>query len=124
MHKPLINGLPPCRLILSVIGSPTYKLAKYLVLVLSDIRQNEFTIKDSFTFADESLTQNSDLHVASLDVVFFTNIPLDETTDNCIKKVLKTPDTLAQGISKNGFHDLLNLVTKESFFTFNKKFYL
>ena len=125
VHKPLINGLPPFRPILSAIGTPTYKLAKFLVPVLSDITQNEFTVKDSFTFVDEILTQNSDLYMASLDVdALFTNIPLDETIDICVKKLFKTPDTLVKGISKNDFRDLLNLATKESFFTFNNKFYI
>ena len=54
VHKPLKNGLPPFRPILSAIGTPTCKLAKYLVLVLSDI--TEFTVKDSFTFNDKFLT--------------------------------------------------------------------
>ena len=56
VHKPLINGLPPLRPILSAIGTPRYKLAKFLVPLLYDITQNEFTIKDSFTFVDEILT--------------------------------------------------------------------
>ena len=56
VHKPLIDRLPPFRLILSAIGTPTYKLARFLVPVLSDITQNEFTVKDFFTFVDESLT--------------------------------------------------------------------
>ena len=61
----------------------------------------------------------------SLDVgALFTNIPLDETIDLCVKKLFKTPDTLVQEISKNGFNDLLNLATKESSFTFNEKFYI
>ena len=38
--------------------------------------------------------------------------------------VSTTPDTLVKGISKNDFLDLLNLATKESFFTFNNKFYI
>ena len=123
LHKPLINGLPPFRPILSTIGTPTYQLAKFLVLVMSDITQNEFTVKDSFTFVDEILTQNSDLYMASLDVdALFINILLGETIDICVKKPFKTPDTLVKGISKNGFRDLLNLATKESFFTFNNKF--
>ena len=84
--------------------------------VLSDITQNEFTVKDSFTFADEILTQNSDIYMASLDAdALFTNIPLDETIDICVIKLFKTPDTLVQGISKNDFRDLLNLAIKESF---------
>ena len=114
VHKPLINGLPPFRPILSAIGTSTYKLAKFLVPVLSDITQNEFTVKDSFTFVDEILTQNSDLYMASLDVdALFTNIPLDETIDICIKKLFKTLNTLVKGISKNNFCDSLNLATKE-----------
>ena len=36
----------------------------------------------------------------------------------------KNLDTLVKGISKNDFHDLLNLATKESFFMFNNKFYI
>ena len=87
VHKPLINGLPPFRPILSAIGTPTYQLANFLVPVLSDATKNKFTVKDSFTFVDEMLTQNSDLYMASLDVdALFTNIPLDENIDICVKK--------------------------------------
>ena len=61
-------------------GTLTYKLARFSVPLLSHITQNEFTVKDSFNFADEILTQNSDLYMASLDVdALFTNISLDET---------------------------------------------
>ena len=56
VHKPNKNGLPPFRPILSAIGTPQYKLAKFLVPVLSDITQNEFTVKDSFIFVDEILS--------------------------------------------------------------------
>ena len=88
VHKHFINVLPPLRPILSAIGTPTYKLAKFLVPVLSDITQNGITVKDSFTFVDEILTQSSDLYMASLDVnALFTNIPLDETIDICIKRL-------------------------------------
>ena len=44
--------------------------------------------------------------------------------DICVKKLFKTPDTLIRRISENDFHDLLNLATKESFFTFNNKLYI
>ena len=91
---------------------------------MSDITENEFTIKDSFTFVDEILTQNSDLHMASLYVdALFTSVSLDKTIDICIKKLFKTLNTLVKGVSKNDFCDLQNLATKESFFTFNNKFY-
>ena len=65
VHKPLINGLPPFRPILSVIGSPTYKLAKLLVPFMPDITQNELNVKDSFTLVDEICTQNSNIYMAS-----------------------------------------------------------
>ena len=88
VHKPLINALPRFRPIFSAIGTPTYKLAKFLVPVLPDITQNGITVKDSFTFVDETLTQSSDLYMASLDVdALFTNIPLDETIDICVKRL-------------------------------------
>ena len=61
------------------------QIYKFLVPVLSDITQSEFTVKDSFTFVDEILTRNSDLSMASLDVdALFTNIPLDEVIDICV----------------------------------------
>ena len=65
VHKPLINGLPPFRPILSAIGSPTYKLAKLLVPFMPDITQNELNVKDSFTLVDEICTQNSNIYMAS-----------------------------------------------------------
>ena len=122
---PFVIGLPLFRPILSAIGTPTYKLAKFLVPFLSDIAQNEFTVKDSFTFVDDILTQNSDLYMASLDAdALFTNIPLDETINICVKKRFETQDALVKGISKNDFRNLLNLATKESLFTFNNTFYI
>ena len=93
VHKPLKNELTPFRPSFSAIGTPTYKLAKFLVPVLSDIAQNKFTVKDSFTFVDEILTQDCDICMASLDVdVLFNNIPLDETIDICVKKLFQTPE--------------------------------
>ena len=54
--------------------------------------------------------------MASFDVyALFTNIPLDETIDVCVKELFQTLETLVKGISKNDFRDLLNLVTKLSF---------
>ena len=121
VHKPL----PPFRPIFSATDTPTYKLSKLLVPVLPDIMQNEFTVKESFAFVDKILTQNSDLYMGSLDVdALFTENPLDENIGICVKKLFKTPDTLVKEISKNGFRDLLNLATKQSFFTFNNKFYI
>ena len=63
--------------------------------------------------------------MASLDAdALFTNIQLDEAIDIWVINLFKALDTLVKGISKNDFRDLLNLATKESFFTFNNKFYI
>ena len=61
----------------------------------------------------------------SLDVdALFTNIILDGTIDIFVMKLSKILDTLVKEISKNDFCDLLNLATKELFFTFTNKFYI
>ena len=60
-----------------------------------------------------ALTQDNDLSVVSLDVDVFTNAPLNETIDICVKKLFQTPETLVKRRSKNDFYDLLNLATKE-----------
>ena len=53
--------------------------------MLEPLTHNEFTIKDSFNFAKEISTHDSSLYMASLDVEsLFTNIPLNETIDNCV----------------------------------------
>ena len=61
--------------------------------------------------------------MTSFDVdALFTNIPLDETNDICVKKHFKTSDILVKEISKNDFQDLLKFANKELFFLFNIKF--
>ena len=84
-HKETRNGIQPFDPILSAIGTPTYKLAKFLLKFLSPSTANEFTVIDSFHFAEEISQQDSNLHMASLDVdSLFTNIPLEETIDICV----------------------------------------
>ena len=85
MHKENKNGLPHFRPILSVILSPTYKLAKFLLPFLTPLTENQHTATDSLQFAEEIRKQDPNLYMASLDVdSLFANIPLDETIDICI----------------------------------------
>ena len=50
--------------------------------LLTPLALNEYTIKDSFSFAEELSNYDSNLVVASFDVEsLFTNIPLQETID-------------------------------------------
>ena len=85
VHKKSINGHPPFRPILSAIGTSTYKLAQYLVSSLTPFTNNCYTVKDSFSFAEEIRNQNPNLYMATFDVEsLFTNIPLDETIKICV----------------------------------------
>ena len=123
MYKEAKNGLPPFRPILSAIGTPTYKLAKYLLPFLTPLTQNEYTVTDSFHFAEEICKQDPNLYMASLDVdSLFTNIPLDETIDISIDSLYKD-DENSPKIPKDVFRNLLTMTTNESFFMFNNKFY-
>ena len=64
IHKETRNGIPS---ILSATGTPTYKLAKFSLKFLTPSTANEFTVIDSFHFAEEIYQQDSNLHMATLD---------------------------------------------------------
>ena len=57
-HKQQVDGCPPFQPILSALQTPTYNLAKFLVLILSPLTKNEYTVKDSFQFAEEICEQD------------------------------------------------------------------
>ena len=56
-HKVSVGNCPPFRPTLSALNTPTYKLAKFLVPILKPLTTNEFTVKDSFHFANEIVDQ-------------------------------------------------------------------
>ena len=118
----------PLRPILSAIGTPTYKLAKFLVPIIAPITTNEHTIKDSFNFAKEITTMDpKGLYMASFDIEsLFTNVPLQETIEICAEKLFSdqflTSD-LDSTFSQSQFKELLFLAVSEVPFIFNGKFY-
>ena len=125
IHKDTTNGreLPPFRPILSAIFTCTYFLAKFFVPVLKEYTINTYTIKDSFTFAEEVAEQNAGLYMVSFDVEsLFTNIPLDETINICLDR-LYTRKKKVRGLLKRHFKELLTLATKSSCFLFNGVYY-
>ena len=67
VHKIVTDGLPSFRPILSAIGTPTYKLAKFLGPILEPLTTNEYTNKDTFAFAKELQSFDSKLGIASFD---------------------------------------------------------
>ena len=119
VHKAITEVCPPFRPILSAIGTPSYKL----VPKLSSVTFNEFTVKDSFAFAEEIVHQDSKLFMDSLDVdSLFTNIPLEETINICTNLLYNNKDVI-EGINKSEFKNLLSLATQESYFIFNDVLY-
>ena len=68
VHKPVVGNCPSFRPILSAIGTSTYNLAKFLVPILKPLTINEFTVKDSFSFANEVTTFDKKCIMASLDI--------------------------------------------------------
>ena len=123
VHKQQVDGCPPFRPILSALQTPTYNLAKFLVPILNPLTKNEYTVKDSFQFAEEICEQDPTLTMGSLDVdSLFTNIPLDETIDICVNQLFENTDTV-EGFKKSELKQLLCLATKESYFIFNGLLY-
>ena len=118
IHKPVVDNLPKFRPILSAINTPGYNLAKFLIPILEPLTHNEFTIKDSFSFAKEITTYASSLYMASLDVEsLFTNIPLNKTINNCVND-LHNKNLYNGKLSKRDLFKLLETSTSESSFNF------
>ena len=67
------------------------------------ITSNEFTVKDTFCFAEEIVEQDISLLMGSLDVdSLFINIPLDETSDICTSTIY-SEQVIIEGINKDEF---------------------
>ena len=125
IHKALV----PLRPIFSACGTAPYNLAKFLVPVLAPLTKNEFTVTNSYEFVNDISKLNSDgvinesMYMASFDVEsLFTNIPLKETIDICIRSLFSTA-TEVLGIPAKFFKALLELSVLNSFFIFNEKLY-
>ena len=123
VHKNIVDRYPLFRPILSAIGMPSYKIAKFLVLRMNSITSSEFTVKDTFCFAKEIVEQDSSPVMGSLDVdSLFTNILLDETINICTNTVYSKQDVI-QCMNKEEFRNLLSLATKVSCFIFEEVLY-
>ena len=119
IHNPVVDNIPKFRPILSVINTPGYNLAKFLMRILEALTHNEFTVKDSFSFAKEITKYDSSLFMASLDVEsLFTNIPLKETINNCVND-LHNKNLYNGKLKKSDQFKLMETGTSESSFIFD-----
>ena len=89
VHKDFIDNCQPFRPILSAINISTYKLAKFLLPILTFLTSSEYIVQDIFAFAKEIVEQDFEFFIGSLDVdSLSTNIPLKETIDICANIII------------------------------------
>jgi len=132
---PRLYGLPkvhkrdtPLRPILSMVGSPYHRLAKFLAQMLKPVEQFycQHTITDSFDLVDglcgRQFSGDADLCLGSLDVVsLFTSIPVDK----CIAVIADAVDSQTVNIDIDGLSisRLLSFCVKNVQFLFDGKLY-
>jgi hypothetical protein len=127
-----LYGLPkthksgvPVRPILSAVTCHNYKLAKYLVPLLSPLTLSDNNISDVFQFT-KSIQERVDCSptlMVSLDVEnLFTNVPVLETVDIILNKLFPS-DQLYQDFTRSDFRSLLLHAVDDSYFVFNDKLY-
>ena len=91
--------------------------------LLKPFTTNQYTAKDSFSFANDISKQDTKMFMSSLDVdSLFTNIPLKETVKIC-SNLLFRDNSIIDGLSKAEFEQLLTIATTESFILFNGCYY-
>ena len=105
------------------MNTPTYLLAKYFNPIFSPLTTKEFTVKNSFDFAEEVINYDYEIYMASLCVEsLFTNIPLEETIKNCVNDLFCN-NFYSGKLSRKDLYDILKLATTESSFIFDNKHY-
>ena len=88
-------------------------LAKYLNPIFSPLTTKEFTVKNSFDFAEEVINYDYEIYRASLSVEsLFINIPLEETIKNCVNDLFSN-NFYSGKLSRKDLYDLLKLATTE-----------
>ena len=125
IHKPDFSSKFQYRPIFAAYNQPSYKIAKHLVPLLSDLTTNQYTVRNSEEFAQKIIsTRHADeFFMASFDIEsLFTNIPIQETIEICVNILFSNSSTVF-GFTKSIFKNFLELAVKNSFFIFNGKYY-
>ena len=115
IHKALEEGIPSFHPILSAVGTPTYKLAKLFDQLLKTLTNNEYTMKDPFSFAEEVLEYSASRFMASFDTKsLFTSIPLTEMLNLCVQNLYRN-QTYVGNLTKSSLYSLLKIAVFEPF---------
>ena len=111
VHNIVTDNIPKFRLMLSAIGTPVYKLAKFLVSILLPHTVSDYTFKDLFSFVRDVFNFDHNIFMASLDAeLLFTKISIDETIKNAVDDLFS--NNMYQGrLSKSELYYILKLET-------------
>ena len=96
------------------------------IISFKPITSNQFTVRDSFTFATEiSKFKDSNKYVmASFDIKsLFTNIPLDEAINIATESLFPQNNISLLGLTSEVFRKLLQFAVKNVLFIFNNQLY-
>ena len=89
MHEPVTVRRLSLWHIISAINAPSYKLVKFLIPVLTALISNNYTLKDSFSVAEEVPSSDYAYYMTSFDKEsLFTNISLEKAVNICVDKRL------------------------------------
>ena len=94
----------------SAYNTTSYKLSKFIVPILAPFTTGEFTVQNSYKFADEiqRFPKANNYFMASFDIEnLFTNVPLLETINICLNYLFPCSDTTILGFDRNSFKSLL-----------------
>ena len=123
MHK--VNL--PLRPVVAFVGSPTYNLFKFLIIVLSPLFKQTYAVKNSAQFVNSvnDLRCNNSHCFVSFDVVsLFTSIPTSDVL-NLIFRLLNQNNTLCDrtNLSVNDILEALSICLKSTVFSFKNVLY-
>ena len=117
------DSFPKLRPIVSSIGTFNYNLAHFLCDLLLPLVPNDYSCKDTFSFASQIKNANlSKKFIVSYNITnHFTNIQLQETIDVAINFISNQNPNL--NITKNKLKKLFLFTTSQTHFNFNRKIY-
>ena len=125
-HKANFASNHQLRPIFAAYNAASYKLAKFLVPVLSPFTTGEYTVDNSFTFCQKicSVENANQLFMTSFDKEsLFTNIPLYETINICLKYLFPNDSSTTLGLSRKLFKTLSEHSVLNSFFLSSNKIF-